>query len=673
MSVPPFSFSTLFDSDMTSLTLRWFRTFATLIVFFLAAANAPVFSSFGEDPPIWRSVSPAELEMKTPLVEPDADAEAIFWEVRVDDKKLGKLSYRHYVRVKIFTERGRERFAKMDIPFVKGKKVEDVAARVIKPDGSIIELKPTDIFDRDIAKAGKVRVQAKSFAVPGIEPGVIVEYQYSETIKGDSASGERLIFQRDIPMQKVTYSVRPYGKSSLAFNSYNMPDTKFVEGKDGFRTATLTNVLAYKEEPYMPPDDEVRKWVYLQYQGFGTLLQWGMLGMRWQPLITSFNKPKKDIRAKTDELTAGITSEEEKLRKIYDFVQKNIKNIAFDPNMTEDRYDDLDIDSFSDVLKQRTGTSTHLDLLFASLARAAGFEVGVLFAGDRSDNFFNPDKYPFVNFVQMSAIGVKVGTEWKFFDPCTPYMPFGTLPWQRENVRSLLVTDNGQTWNTSPLSDQAHSPAKRTGKLTLLPDGTIEGEIKIEYEGHPAIARRRDQFKDSQPKREETIKNEIKDKISNAEISNISILNFDDSSKPLTYIMKVRVPNYAQKAGKRMILQPGFFEYGARPVFSSASRTNSIYFPYPWSEQDAISIKLPDGYEIDGADSPGLIADSSKIGSDSISMSIEKSANILYYRRNFYFGGGGKILFPVTAYEPLKGLFDAFHKADTHAISIKQK
>ena len=33
----------------------------------------------------WREVSPAELQMKTSTVESDADAEAIFWEVRLDD------------------------------------------------------------------------------------------------------------------------------------------------------------------------------------------------------------------------------------------------------------------------------------------------------------------------------------------------------------------------------------------------------------------------------------------------------------------------------------------------------------------------------------------------------------------------------------------------------------
>ena len=71
----------------------------------------------------WRTVTPGDLAMK-PVVDPDADAEAIFWEVRLDDGSSEKLTYNHYIRVKIFTERGRERFSKFDILFAKGKKVK---------------------------------------------------------------------------------------------------------------------------------------------------------------------------------------------------------------------------------------------------------------------------------------------------------------------------------------------------------------------------------------------------------------------------------------------------------------------------------------------------------------------------------------------------------------------
>ncbi|HEX8733879.1 MAG TPA: DUF3857 domain-containing protein, partial [Pyrinomonadaceae bacterium] len=130
----------------------------------------------------WRPVTPQELALKASVVEPNADAEAIFWEVRVDDTGgTGDLIMKHYVRVKIFTERGREKYSKIDIPYWKGMKVKDIMARVIKPDGSTVELNKTDIFDREIVKAGDAKVKAKSFAVPNIEPGVIVEYRYQET------------------------------------------------------------------------------------------------------------------------------------------------------------------------------------------------------------------------------------------------------------------------------------------------------------------------------------------------------------------------------------------------------------------------------------------------------------------------------------------------------------
>jgi len=100
----------------------------------------------------WRPVTPTELAAK-PVVEPDADAEAIFWEVRVDDSSAEELALKHYVRVKIFTERGRDQFSRHDVVFTKGTKVKGVEARVTKPDGTAVFLKPEDVMEREIVKA----------------------------------------------------------------------------------------------------------------------------------------------------------------------------------------------------------------------------------------------------------------------------------------------------------------------------------------------------------------------------------------------------------------------------------------------------------------------------------------------------------------------------------------
>ena len=108
------------------------------------------------------------------------------------------------------------------------------------------------------------------------------------------------------------------------------------------------------------------------------------------------------------------------------------------------------------------------------------------------------------------------------------------------------------------------------------------------------------------------------------------------------------------------------------PVFSSATRSYNMYFRYPWSEEDSIEIKLPEGYEIDGLDSPAPVSDTSRIGSNQISINMDKAKNAIVYTRSFYFGSGGKILFPVAVYQPLKNLFDAFHKSDSHMLTVRQ-
>ncbi|HMS40819.1 MAG TPA: DUF3857 domain-containing protein, partial [Pyrinomonadaceae bacterium] len=214
---------------------------------------------------VWRDVTASEREMTTSKVEPNADAEAIFWEVRIDDSKEN-LSMKHYVRVKIFTERGREKYSKVDIPFFKGMKIKDIMARVIKPDGTISELAKTDILEREIVKIDKVKLKAKSFAVPNVEVGTIVEYRYTELTPG-SANNMRMTFQHDIPIQNITYYFKPFADGK--YFTFNMGGNVFVEDKKGFYRATMTNVPALKEEPQMPPEDEVRSWLLMYYADAG--------------------------------------------------------------------------------------------------------------------------------------------------------------------------------------------------------------------------------------------------------------------------------------------------------------------------------------------------------------------------------------------------------------------
>lgn len=639
---------------------------AVLLQFTVASADEPVG---------WRPVTPEELQMKTPRVEADADAEAIFWEIWLDDKKMDSIFYEHYVRVKIFTTRGQEKFAKFDIPFAKGKKIEDIAARVIRPDGSIINLEPKDIFEREIVKAGKIKVMAKSFAIPSIEPGVIVEYKYRETFKEAWANGVRLNFQHDIPMQKIVYHIRPQKGMRIVPRFFNMTETAFVEDpqEKGFLIASMTNVPAYKIEPQMPPPDEVRRWAWISYFSGDAGIIWRGINRYYAPWISIYSKPTDLIKKKSAELTAGATTDDEKLRRIYEFVQTNIKNLDYDRTLTEKELDKLDYDHAEDALKLGKANTIYLELLFLSLAKAAGYEVGIVVSGDRTGSFFSPLKHPFASFLHRACVAVWVKSEWKYFNPGVPYVPYGYLTWNEEGVTAMLIGETEFTWRNTPITDQDKSPVKRTAQLSLGDDGTLEGTIKFEYSGQQAISRRRDLYNASDAKQKEEAEEQIKGRMSTAEISDLTIENVNDTTKPLTYSMKIRVPSYAQRTGQRLFIQPGFFEFGVSPMFSSATREHNIHFAYPWSEHDSVDISLPANFDLDTPSQPAPISDSRKIGSLNVAINYEKATNTLHYRRDFHFGGGSNVLFPTEAYKALKGLFDAFHKADSHMMTLRIK
>src|SRR5262245_32769578 len=220
----------------------------------------------------WKPVDPADLQSKTPVVERDADAEAIFWEVRVQDEWDGSIFRTilwHYIRIKIYTDRGRELHGNVDIEFTKSTKIDNIAARTIKPDGKIIDVKKEDVFERTLAKAGGRKISVKSFALPGVEPGVIIEYRWKE-VRNDSLSQYmRLNLQRDIPIRVVKYYIKPLQMASLPWGmkgqTFHGETTPMVKEKDGFVSTTMSNVPAFREEPRMPPEHEVRPWMLIFY------------------------------------------------------------------------------------------------------------------------------------------------------------------------------------------------------------------------------------------------------------------------------------------------------------------------------------------------------------------------------------------------------------------------
>ncbi|HET6671682.1 MAG TPA: DUF3857 domain-containing protein [Pyrinomonadaceae bacterium] len=648
-----------------------------LVVFCLISTTAP--ASAGED---WKPIDPATLAMKAGVIEKDADAEALFWEVKLLDEMDGgtpRTVIKHYVRIKVFTDRGRESQSKVDIPYLGNWRVQDIAARTIKADGSIVELKKGDVFERTLEKSNGLKVKAKSFAMPAVEPGAIIEYRWKEVRNDRLANYIRLYFQRDVPAHLVKYYLKPlslpgfpFGMRAQTFNGSPQP---FVKEKDGFYSITMNNVPAFREEPRMPPEDSVRPWM-LVYYSEETNLQgdafWNSFGKKVYEQNKSRMKASDEIKQTAATIIADATTPEAKLERLFEFCRAKIKNVNDDAAglTAEQREKYKENKSPSDTLKRGMGTGYDIDLLFASLAIAAGFEARVANLADRSDIFLDrgfSDEY----FLRTYDIAVKVGDQWRFYDPASTYVTHGMLRWQEEGQEALLSDPKQPTWISTPMSPPTASKVKRKATLTLSEDGTLEGDAHIEYYGHMGVERKEWDDDDSPAQREETLRESTKNRMSTAELTNIKIENVTDPIKPYTYSYHVRVPGYAQRTGKRLFLEPAFFQHGLAPLFSSSARKFDVYFNFPWSEEDEVTITLPAGFALDNADAPAPF-DSGEISGYAPTLASLDGGKALLFKRKFFFGGKSAIIFPVDGYSRLKAYFDVLHKSDAHTVTLKQ-
>ena len=96
----------------------------------MSVAYVPVFGAS------WTQPTPDELKMTSDPAAPDSPAVYLFREEIVNDKMH---SHTTYARIKILTEKGKEQFSEIEIPYEKGESgvsISDVAGRTIEPDGN---------------------------------------------------------------------------------------------------------------------------------------------------------------------------------------------------------------------------------------------------------------------------------------------------------------------------------------------------------------------------------------------------------------------------------------------------------------------------------------------------------------------------------------------------------
>jgi hypothetical protein len=303
------------------------------------------------------------------------------------------------------------------------------------------------------------------------------------------------------------------------------------------------------------------------------------------------------------------------------------------------------------------------------MAQSLGFEVrgarssSANFAQFRGD-FLDP------YLLRNESIAVKVGDQWRYYDPGNPYLPAGMVRWDSEGQFALMLDAKNPELSQMPASAPAQSATVRQARMKLTEDGTLEGAVKVTMTGHAGDNWKKILESLSEAKREERIKDMLKGLHGDAEASEIKILNVTDPAKPFEYSYSVAITGYGQRTGKRVFFQPGFFQHGIAPRFTAPDRVHPVRFQYPFMEDDNVEIELPAGYTLESPEAPGGFK-MEPVGEIKMSTGVTPDGRKVVVKRNLVWGDKSLLLFTKENYGPLKQAWDAINRADQYSLTVR--
>ena len=572
-----------------------------------AASLCAIVAAHADD---WLPITAEDLQLTDEPAAPKAPAIYLYRQVDRSDRSHWE---QVYVRVKVLTDEGRSQ-GNVAIRFDKEREiVHDIEARTIRPDGSVIKFDGT-VYEKPLLEGRGMHVMTKTFSLPEVQPGCIIEYRYERLFNMNLVFGSEWIVSADLYTKLAKFSLDPYLGYTLRTTTPAgvPPATVGPSFQHGIFTMVTRDVPAFITEEFMPPEDELKMRVDFVYMRDSTIDKdaatfWARWGKQANALVKRFMDQSRAMQGAVAQIVSPSDSPEQKLRKLYARVLQ-IRNLSFErikSTQEAERESAKENEDVADVWKHGYGNAHQITELFVALARAAGFDADIVALSTRNRFQFNEELR---NPSQLNAVValVRLGGQDVFLAPGTPYAPFGMLPWSETVVMGLRLNESGGVWVRTPLPPASASRLERTASLRLMPDASVEGTMTFTFTGLNALAHRLEERNEDDTERRRRLENEAKaDLADGGEVTLTNTPDWSDGDAPLVANFDIKMPGWARTVGARALVPVGIFAGANRHVFEHATRTHAVYFHFPHQLADDVTIDLPPGWKVSSVPQAG--------------------------------------------------------------------
>jgi hypothetical protein len=563
----------------------------------------------------FQPVSPDELKMTSEPKAPGAPAVVLFRQVDRDDN--GRTSHEYnYLRIKILTDEGRK-YGDVEIPFFKerGNNLVAIKARTIEPDGTIINF-DGKVFEKPIFKGQGLKFMAKTFTLPEVHVGSVIEYFYTLDFGENLLFDSHWILSDELFTKHAKFSLKPYrsdyNQYTVRWSWHELPagTVSPAQGPDGIVRLESSNIPAFLTEDFMPPENEMKSRVDFVYSEDtfepDAEKYWKKQGKKLNDKLETFVGKRKAMEQAVSQIVSPSDSPEVQLQKIYARVQQ-VRNTSYEVQKTEQeqkREKEKSAANVEELWKAGYGNGQQITWLFLAMARAAGFEAYGLWAADRNNYFFNPKSLD-SSKLDANVVLVKLNGKDIYCDPGAAFTPFGLLQWPETGVAGLRLDKDGGSWLITKLPESSESRIERKADLKLSDAGDLEGKLTLTFTGLEALWWRVQERNQDQAERKKALEEQVKAYVPAAiEVDLTNKPDWSSSAPTLIAEFELKIPGWVSGAGRRALVSVGIFSGTEKHLFDHANRVQPIYFQYPFQKVDDVSIQLPLGWQVSSLPAP---------------------------------------------------------------------
>ena len=530
----------------------------------------------------------------------------------------------------------------------------------------------------------------RKITMPNVREGSVVEYRY--TIKSPYISSfPEWNFQRTIPVKYSEYatSVPEYYTYNIYRKGFLQPEEKKekvnktithdektiskVRGKaydhstekihyiDNLTIYKLENVPALRDESYVNnaynyiasvqhelssqkmPDlsyksyatswDDVVKNIY-ETDGFGNQL-------------SNENYFEEDLSL----ILKDVTSNEDKVKIVFDYVKFRMNWDGMHGYLCDK--------GVKKAYKDKTGNVAEINLMLTAMLRKAGVEASPVLISTRSNGI---NLFPSRNAYNYVITAVEIEDGLILLDATNKYALPNILPIRDLNWFGRLIRNNGSSTEVDLI---AKSMSRNNVAMMVSIDGSgeIKGKIKETLTDYEAF-----NFRDQNNSlSEESRLDKLERRYNGIEISEYTIENKTDLSKPITESYAFKYSNAIEIIGDKMYFSPLLFLTQKENPFKQETRQYPVDFVFPSQYKNLLIINIPEGYIIESLPSP---------------INVAFSNNLLNYKFNIVNNGKqlqiSSVLDTATSilsaddYEELKVFFNEMIKKQKEKIILKK-